>query len=79
MCAHGQGSAELSIGRLYSDEKYLANNPVFASFWYERSAVDGNKYAAYRLAEAYENGTGVPLNKEMALQWYKTAASSVFD
>ena len=31
------------------------------------------------IAEAYNNGIGVPLNKDEAIKWYKTAAESIFD
>ena len=64
---------------MYTDEKWLGNNPTLAAFWFERSALGDNDLAAYFLAEAYETGAGMPKNKDVAIKWYKSAASSVFD
>ncbi|MDC1355960.1 hypothetical protein N8310_00065 [Pseudomonadota bacterium] len=39
----------------------------------------GINTTTYYIAEAYNNGIGVPLNKDEAIKWYKTAAESIFD
>jgi TPR repeat protein len=48
---------------------------AIAAHYYWKAANDGNASAAYKLADAFENGIGVPRDYRQALLWYRRAAS----
>lgn len=45
---------------------------------YTQAAGKGHAEAAYRIAEMYRKGEGLPQNMESAIQYYKIAANSNF-
>lgn len=45
-----------------------------AAVWFEKSALAGNKYAAFSLANLYYYGKGVEQSYESAFKWYQAAA-----
>ena len=46
-----------------------------SAHYFHLAAKNGNAAAAYKLGEAYENGTGVIRNLDSALHWYRMAAA----
>jgi TPR repeat protein len=47
-----------------------------AAHYFRLSASNGNAAAAYKLGEAYETGSGVPLDLSEALRWYRQSAAA---
>jgi TPR repeat protein len=50
-----------------------------AAEWYRQAADAGDGEGAYRLAQCYEKGRGVELNKEEAIRWHRAAIGMGFD
>ena len=64
----GSGEAANRIGLIYDDNQ---NNPEEAVKWYRKGFEKGDAWSGYNLAFSYSNGTGVPQNKQRALELYK--------
>ena len=59
--------------------KYKVKGPDdlrIAAHYFRLAAKNGNAAAAYKLGEAYEIGSGVPLNLPEALRWYRQSADA---
>ena len=69
-----QGSVERQIGWCY--EKL--GDFTHAAEWYGRGAEKGIGDTAYRLAQLYETGTGVPQDLQKAAEWYRLSAKLGF-
>ena len=42
--------------------------------WFRKSAQQNNHNAMIRIGRLYEEGKGVPMNKQEAVKWYRKAA-----
>ena len=63
----GSGEAANRIGIIYDNQ----NNSEEAVKWYRKGFDKGNGWSGYNLALSYSNGTGVPQDKQKALELYK--------
>lgn len=70
----GDVSAQLVLGRMYSEGQGVAKNPGEGVNWYMKAAATDNAEAQYWLARAYDTGIGVVENKVEASVWYQKAA-----
>lgn len=62
-------------GQYYiANNYYLRNQQSEAIKWYQKAAEQGHTEALKDLAECYEMGRGVAVNKKMAMELYKRAA-----
>ena len=52
----------------------VEQDSVQAIQWFQKSAEGGWMYGMWNLARCLENGYGTPVNKEMALYWYRKAS-----
>ena len=62
--------AQWCLGTVLEDKNLYED----AVKWYTRSAEQGDPNGQYRLAYAYEFGTGVEKDPSIALEWYRKAA-----
>ena len=62
-------SSTLSQGKLLQSQKRMEE----AVSWYEKAAVQGNPYAAYRLGKLYLEGTDVLKNVAKAVEYLSDA------
>jgi TPR repeat protein len=46
-----------------------------AMTWYRKAADAGNATAMYNIGVLYENGFGVQMDSDKAVEWYKKAAA----
>lgn len=70
----GSGQASFDIAAQYEfGLEEVRQNYAEAAKWYEKSALQGYGYAAYRLAELYSMGKGVPYDLKQANHWYQVA------
>jgi len=60
------------VGALYQRGQQ-AQDPQTALIYYRQAAQQGDGLAAYRLAQAYAEGRGVPQDMTQALAWYQLA------
>ena len=63
----GSGEAANGIGLIYNNQ----NNSEEAVKWYRKGFEKGDGWSGYNLALSYSNGTGVPQDKQKALELYK--------
>ena len=63
----GSGEAANRIGVIYHNQ----NNSEEAVKWYRKGFDKGYDWSGYNLALSYSNGTGVPQDKQKALELYK--------
>ena len=61
------GEAANRIGLIYDNQ----NNSEEAVKWYKKGFEKGYDWSGYNLALSYSNGTGVPQDKQKALELYK--------
>jgi len=52
----------------------LAKDPALAAHWFELAALQGNSYAQERIADLYQDGTGVKVNPALAFDWMMKSA-----
>jgi TPR repeat protein len=69
-----------TMGNLYEDIGYLGipnplHNPKKALYWYTKACEKGHSEACNNLANLYELGAGCHRNLDVALDFYKQAAS----
>lgn len=71
----GNPSAQvlLAIAYLHGDGGLTAN-PAEAARWFEKAALQGNSFAEGRLADLYEEGSGVQKNLKLAADWRERSA-----
>ena len=62
------GEAANRIGLIYDENQ---NNSEEAVKWYRKGFEKGYDWSGYNLALSYSNGTGVPQDKQKALELYK--------
>lgn len=81
MQARAQAPPQITWEWFNAAETYLAykvkgpNDLAIAAHYFRLAASHGNAAAAYKLGEAYENGSGVAQDAGKALAWYREAAS----
>jgi SEL1 protein len=64
------------LGRMAMRGEGMAQNYRLARLWYERAAALGEAEAHNGLGVIYRDGLGVTVNRENALRYFETAASS---
>lgn len=67
-----------TLGKAYELGIGVGKNIIQAVMMYTQAADKGHAEAAYRIAEMYRKGEGLPQNMESAIQYYKIAANSNF-
>ena len=71
----GEPTSPLSVGADYTlGPSGLEPDPARALDWYVRAADLGHEMAAYRLAQAYQSGRGVPPDAVRAHMWLSLCA-----
>jgi hypothetical protein len=65
----GDARAQSILGTMVVD-----SNPKEAVKWYKLAAAQGYAEAEYKMGWVYEDGIGVPRDKDEAARWYKLAA-----
>lgn len=64
-----------NAGEAYRNYKVKGlDDLAIAAHYYFLAAKNGNTSAAYKLGDAYENGTGVVKDYQQAMVWYRRAA-----
>jgi TPR repeat protein len=53
----------------------VQQNYTLAAKWYRKAAEQGHARAQTNLALMYEDGEGVPQNRQEAIRWFKKAAA----
>lgn len=66
----GHDFSQHALAKLLQSEKRIAE----AASWYEKSAMQGNQYAAYQLGKFYLTGNGIPKNIEKAVNYLTASA-----
>ena len=69
LAERGDARAQNKVGVMIAD-----SNPKEAVKWYKLAAAQGYAEAEFRLGLMYEEGNGVPRDKDEAAKWYKLAA-----
>lgn len=64
----------LAVAYLNGEEPALGKDPGKAALWFERAALQGNRYAQEKLGDLYEAGIGVKKNLVLAFDWRLKAA-----
>lgn len=62
------------IGKMHCYGLGTEQNYTEAFRWFEKSAIEGNKFAQFSLANLYYYGNGVEQSYEQAFRWYMAAA-----
>ena len=62
------------IGKMYCYGLGTEQDYAEAFKWFEKSAIEGNKFAQFSLANLYYYGNGVEQSYEQAYHWYMAAA-----
>lgn len=72
----GSAPAMTELGWMYEKGQGTSRDYTNATKWYlEAWDRGGEKWAAYRLSQFYENGLGVEKNRAVANFWYTLASS----
>ena len=72
----GSAAAMTELGWMYEKGQGTQRDFTTAADWYlEAWDRGGDKWAAYRLSQFYENGLGVEKNRAIANFWYTLASS----
>lgn len=66
----GHADAQYQLGLLLGKDSAIYAVIGMDTFWYEQAAMNGHVKAAYRLAQAYEQGLGVPEDQQLASEWF---------
>lgn len=75
----GHTDAQYELGCILEDTvPHSTSNMKQAISWYKRAADNGHFGAMFCLGECYENGKGVPMNKQKAFKHYEIAQSDSY-
>ena len=66
------GKSSVELARLLIERKLPRTTYEQDAFWLMYYAAKGHESAAKYVAKAYENGSGVNVDKKAAITWYKT-------
>ncbi len=66
--------AQEMLARLYSSGIEINRDYRIASYWYLKSAKNGNPNSQYQIGKYYSMGYGVPRDKRQAFDWYLESA-----
>jgi TPR repeat protein len=66
----GDAEAQYKIGYWLMQSHVDTTQPREGVQWLEKAANQGHPSACFELAEAYEQGLGVPVNSIKAAHWY---------
>ena len=69
----GDSTAQLFMGKLYSNGYGVEEDAVEAFKWYLRSAEQDNCDAQHSVALCYGAGMGVERSMELSYEWFKKA------
>ena len=70
----GNSVDQYKVGEWFFN-KYSADYYKIAAIWFLKAAKKGHLYAQAKLALCYEEGYGVPKDKNAAIKWYREAAN----
>lgn len=73
----GYASAQLELGRVHEQGKWVKQNMAEALKWYTLAAEQGNHEAQYLLGCLYDEGKGVEYDFAIAEKWYNRAAKGL--
>ncbi len=73
LAEQGDSSAMWKMGRYYEEGVGVAQDPIQALAWYQKSANEGDPEGIFLLGLCFEFGSGAPVDRDKALQLYKTA------
>ena len=68
-------AAMMLLGELYKDGLAVRRNPVEAARWHRLAADRGDRQGQFALGIAHLNGSGVPKDRKLALEWLEKAAA----
>lgn len=72
----GYDLAQNKLGFLYFyGNSAIKRDDVQSTYWYQKSALQGNVTAQVVMGQCYEEGMGIPQNTQKAIYWYKIAAA----
>jgi len=72
---NGDAKAQLWLGIMYANGKYVKKNDIEAVKWYRKAAEQLEAGAQNNLGVMYDKGRGVPQDNVMAHMWWSLAAS----
>jgi TPR repeat protein len=72
---HGDASAQLDMGNLYSGQQGVTQDWAESFKWVRRSAGQGNVDAQKHLAQLYMEGLGIRKNQKEAYFWISVVAA----
>jgi TPR repeat protein len=70
----GDATAQVSLGRMYSQGHGVPQDYAEAVRWYRLAAEQGDAWAQDSLGVMYSQGHGVPQDYAEAVRWYRLAA-----
>ena len=70
----GNSVDQYKVGEWFFN-KNSADYYKIAAIWFFKAANQGHMYAQAKLAVCYEDGYGVPKDKDAAIKWYREAAN----
>lgn len=73
----GDANAQYAVAEWFfkrAKDNFASEYDIIAVFWYQKAAEKGHAEALFKLGLCYEEGRGVPQQKEWAMKWYKKAA-----
>jgi len=70
----GDSNAQYFLGLKYYEGEEVPQNYSKATYWFQKAAGQGHRYALFKLGEMCENGEGGPKDYRKAAQWFSLAA-----
>ena len=70
----GDPQSQYNLGRCYSSNMGVDNDPEAAFKWYQKSADQGNSCGQLGVGECYSMGIGVEVNHKEAVKWFRRSA-----
>jgi CHAT domain-containing protein/TPR repeat protein len=71
----GNVQAQRNIGALYNGNRFDLQSSQQSYQWSYLAAIQGHGSAFNQLARKYQNGSGIPVNDGLAIQYYREATS----
>lgn len=71
----GDVDGELALANVFGTDLYGSRNDAEAFKWYKQAADAGSAEGQYKTGHNYEKGAGIPADMNLAIYWYKKAAT----
>jgi TPR repeat protein len=68
----GDATAAATVARIYAGDNYTET-----AIWLERAAIAGDRKSAHLLGLMYISGTGVPIDQDEAVRWFRVAKANI--